>query len=77
MSTGVIRRLVRDRGFGFIKCGEGQEVFFHRSELQTASFDSIRKGQSVQFKVGLTHKGLRAIDIRLVNNKNSGHLTKN
>ncbi len=66
MSTGVIRRLVRDRGFGFIKCGEGQEIFFHRTEIQAVPFDSIRKGLNVQFKVGLTPKGLRAIDIRPV-----------
>jgi CspA family cold shock protein len=73
MSTGVIRRLVRDRGFGFIKCGEGQEVFFHRSEIQTVPFSSIRKGQSVQFKVGLTPKGLRALDVKPVNERNAMH----
>jgi len=31
---GTIKRVVRDRGFGFILTSDGQQVFFHRSGLQ-------------------------------------------
>ncbi|MDH5364593.1 MAG: cold shock domain-containing protein [Dehalococcoidia bacterium] len=65
MSTGVIQRLVKDRGFGFIKSTSGHELFFHQSQLQDAAFDLLREGQTIVFKVGLGPKGLRAINVRL------------
>ena len=40
MPTGTIKRLVRDRGFGFIRDDGGQEWFFHRSAVQ-GSFDQL------------------------------------
>jgi CspA family cold shock protein len=64
MSTGVIQRLVKDRGFGFIKSTSGHELFFHQSQLQNTAFDLLREGQTIAFKVGLGRKGLRAINVR-------------
>ena len=52
MPKGTIRRLITDRGFGFIKTEEGTEVFFHRNELQGVDFSSLREGQQVEFEVG-------------------------
>ena len=46
MSSGTIKRLVRDRGFGFIRDDGGQEWFFHRSSVQ-GSFDQLNEGQRV------------------------------
>ena len=66
MSTGVIRRVVRDRSFGFIKSNGGLNVFFHRSQLQNVAFDSLKEGQWVKFEVGLGVKGLQALNIKLV-----------
>ena len=65
MPSGVIRRLVRDRGFGFIKSDDGQDLFFHRSELQGVTFDSLQEGQSVEFEKGEGPKGPKAINIKL------------
>ena len=48
MSTGTIKRLVRDRDFGFIRDDGGQEWFFHRSSVQ-GSFDQLNEGQRVHF----------------------------
>ena len=64
MPSGVIRRLVRDRGFGFIKSGDGQDLFFHRSELQGVTFDSLKEGQSVDFEKGQSPKGPKAVKIK-------------
>jgi CspA family cold shock protein len=58
---GTIKKVVRDRGFGFIN---GQEVFFHRSGFQGLDFDSVREGQHVQYEVELGEKGPRAVRIR-------------
>ncbi len=59
MPTGTIKRLVRDRGFGFIRDEGGQEWFFHRSGVQ-GSFDSLAEGQRVAFDEETSPKGPRA-----------------
>jgi cold shock protein len=64
--TGTIKRLVSDKGFGFILAGDGAEYFFHSSACATAPFDSLREGQDVTFDVGQGPKGPRAENVRLV-----------
>ena len=63
MSTGTIKRLVRDRGFGFIRDDGGQEWFFHRSSVQ-GDFDQLNEGQRVQFDEEPSAKGPRAGNVR-------------
>jgi CspA family cold shock protein len=66
MSTGTIRRLVKERGFGFIKSNGGHELFFHQSQLRNSAFDLLKEGQNIVFKVGLATKGFEAMDIQLL-----------
>lgn len=66
MTTGTIKSLTRERGFGFIKCGESNQVFFHHTKLENMPFHTLKKGQNVRFKVAITPKGLEAINIRPV-----------
>ncbi len=66
MQTGAIGRLMRDHGFGFIKAREGVDLFFHCSDVQDASFDSLQEGQQVEFKASLGFKGLKATNIKPV-----------
>jgi CspA family cold shock protein len=61
---GTIKRLIRDRGFGFIRSSDGQEVFFHRSSLQQLSFDGLREGETVEFEIERGEKGPRATYVR-------------
>jgi CspA family cold shock protein len=61
---GIIKRVIRDRGFGFIRSTEGQEVFFHRSGLQNLSFDALKEGASVEFEMERGEKGPRAVNVR-------------
>jgi CspA family cold shock protein len=64
MANGTIKRLVRDRGFGFITDEGGQEWFFHRSAVKAGSFDELNEGQRVVFDEEPSAKGLRAGNIR-------------
>jgi CspA family cold shock protein len=64
MPSGSIKRLVRDRGFGFIRDDGGQEWFFHRSAAQEISFDELVEGQRVIFDEEPSPKGPRAGNIR-------------
>ena len=63
MAGGTIKRLVRDRGFGFIRDDGGQEWFFHRSSVQ-GNFDELNEGQRVSFEEEPSAKGPRAGNVR-------------
>ncbi len=57
MPKGTIRRLIADRGFGFIKTERGEDLFFHRSQVQGVDYSSLREGQQVEFEVGRGRNG--------------------
>lgn len=65
MHTGKIKRIVNDRGFGFISDTDGRELFFHRSSLTGISFDTLREDQKVTFEVENSPKGPRAVNIAI------------
>jgi CspA family cold shock protein len=49
MATGQIKRLVRDRGFGFIRPeGATEDIFFHITSVR-GTFDELNEGQQVEF----------------------------
>jgi len=64
-SNGTIKRLVSDKGFGFIEAEDGSEYFFHQSACSGTPFDDLREGQSVTFDKGQGPKGPRAENVRL------------
>jgi CspA family cold shock protein len=64
MPTGTIKKLVADRGFGFIAAEDGKEFFFHRSGIE-GDFDSLRGGEKVTFEVEASPKGPRARSVRV------------
>jgi CspA family cold shock protein len=66
MPTGTIKKLVSDRGFGFIAAEDGREYFFHRTGLDsTVNFDSLAGGERVSFEIEPSQKGPRANRIKL------------
>ena len=65
MNTGKIKKLVRDRGFGFISDTDGREVFFHQNSLVEVKFDALNEEQSVTYDVEKSDKGLRAVNVHV------------
>jgi len=65
MHNGKIKKLVRERGFGFISDVDGRELFFHQTSLIDTQFDAIKEDQSVEFEVEKSPKGPRAINVRI------------
>jgi len=65
MPQGTIKKLVADRGFGFIK-GEQGELFFHHSALEGTTIEALRPGQTVEYEEGQGPKGPRAEKVRPV-----------
>lgn len=50
MARGTIKKLISDRGFGFIADENGGEVFFHKSQVASNGFDRLTEGQAVTFE---------------------------
>jgi CspA family cold shock protein len=63
--TGTIKRLVSEKGFGFVAASDGNEYFFHQSACADGQFDQLREGQSVTFNTGQGPKGPRAESVRV------------
>jgi CspA family cold shock protein len=62
-TKGTVKRLVGDKGFGFVAAPDGSEYFFHQSAC--ADFDTMHEGQSVTFEPGQGPKGPRAENVRI------------
>ncbi len=65
---GQIVRLVRDRGFGFIRAESGREHFFHATGLENTTFESLGGNESVEFDIELDPRATRerAVHVRVV-----------
>ncbi len=63
MPTGTIKKLVLERGFGFIAAEDGKEFFFHRSGTE-GDFDRLLGGEKVSFESEASPKGPRAKSVR-------------
>jgi CspA family cold shock protein len=61
MATGTIKKIVADRGFGFITAEDSKEYFFHRDGLdRSLDFDRLTGGEKVEFEIEQSPKGPRA-----------------
>lgn len=58
MPQGTIKKLVLDRGFGFIQ-GDRGDLFFHNFALDDATIEDLRQSQVVHYEEGQGLKGLR------------------
>ncbi len=65
MHTGRIKKLIADRGFGFISDTDGRDVFFHQGSLVDAKFGDLNTDQEVEFDVEKSPKGPRAINVHV------------
>jgi len=63
MPQGTIKKLIVDKGFGFI-AGERGELFFHHSALQGTTIEELRVGQDVSYDEGRGPKGPRAENVK-------------
>lgn len=65
MPQGTIKKVIADKGFGFID-GESGDLFFHLSALQECEFESLEVGQAVEYEEEDGPKGPRAVSVRVV-----------
>jgi CspA family cold shock protein len=67
VATGSIKKVVSDRGFGFITTSDAKDYFFHRDALDSSlDFDRLVGGEQVEFEIEQSPKGPRASRVRSV-----------
>lgn len=65
MATGTVKKVIADRGFGFITAEDAKDYFFHRGALDSSlDFDRLVGGERVQFEIEESPKGPRATRVR-------------
>jgi cold shock protein len=63
MAQGTIKKVIADKGFGFIE-GERGDLFFHHSAVEGGSIESLQIGQRVSYEEGRGPKGPRAENVK-------------
>lgn len=62
MPEGRIKKLITDKGFGFIE-GDRDDLFFHHSEVQGTTIEDLSEGQTVTYEIGQGKKGPCAVSV--------------
>lgn len=65
MPQGTVKKVIADKGFGFIE-GERGDIFFHYSALVGVTIEDLQIGQQVEYEEGRGPKGPRAENVRTV-----------
>lgn len=70
MYTGIIKKVITDKGFGFLKVeGREKDLFFHASGVKGGkpAFENMREGDKVKFADIVNNgKGESAQDVEVV-----------
>lgn len=63
---GTIKKILRDKGFGFITPDDGSDdIFFHRGSCgPKVYFEDLREGTDVEFQIRPGEKGPRATNLK-------------
>jgi cold shock protein len=65
MATGKVKKVISDRGFGFITADDAKEYFFHRDGLDSSlNFDRLVGGENVEFQIEQSPRGPRATRVK-------------
>jgi cold shock protein len=64
MAEGTIKKLITDKGFGFISTGGAKDLFFHSTAVEGVRFEELREGQTVTYTEGRGPKGPCAENVK-------------
>ena len=64
MASGTVKWFDPNRGYGFIRPEQGEDVFVHLSAVQASGLQSLQEGQAVEFDIQQGPKGPQAANLR-------------
>lgn len=63
--TGIVKWFDEGKGYGFISCNEGNDVFVHHSQVKEKGTNKdLHEGESVSFDITDGAKGPMAINVQ-------------
>ncbi len=63
MAEGVVKWFNANKGYGFIKREEGQDLFVHFSSINMNGYKRLTEGDKVSFEVEDTDRGPQAKNV--------------
>lgn len=61
--SGRVKWFNETKGYGFIEREDGKDVFVHYTAIRMDGYRTLKEGQSVEFTLTETPKGLQASDV--------------
>lgn len=58
--TGIVKRLIPQKAFGFITGSDGRDYFFHLTDLMGVEFEAVAEGDRVEFEIEKEPSGIKA-----------------
>ena len=69
MSKGIIKWFNNEKGYGFINGKQNEDIFVHYTSIRIDGYRTLTEGEEVEFRLINTDKGLQAIDVIPVKQK--------
>lgn len=66
---GTVKWFNNEKGYGFIDCPGKDDIFVHYSAINCNGYKTLTEGQTVEFTLLETPKGLQAINVTVVMEK--------
>ena len=66
MAEGTVKWFSEQKGFGFIKQDDGDDIFVHYTGIQVTGFKSLEEGQRVRFEIETSPKGPKANNVEIL-----------
>ncbi len=63
MPQGTVKWFNPEKGYGFIRQENGEDVFVHYSSISGDGFKSLEEGQRVEFEITAGRKGPQATNV--------------
>ena len=60
---GRVKWFNNEKGYGFIEYTDKEDIFVHYSAIRQEGYKTLTEGQTVEFKLLETDKGLQALDV--------------
>ncbi len=67
MSKGIIKWFNNEKGYGFINGSVDEDIFVHYTAIKQEGYKTLSEGQTVEFELIKTEKGLQATNVKPVN----------
>lgn len=63
MHQGTVKWFDNEKGYGFIECDNGEDVFVHFTGIKEEGFRTLDEGQAVEFEVIDGVRGAQAANV--------------